>query len=82
MSIRRRTLGPGEFVEQPRCDVCGKPAIWRDRVITLCCVLGEATCDECENKASSWQSGKEDFWGDVAGDMKWLFGKLPFISRK
>jgi len=32
------------------CDICGKPAKWRDREFHSSYVLGEALCDGCEKK--------------------------------
>ncbi len=33
------------------CRICGKPAKWYDREFHSTYVLGEALCDECNNKS-------------------------------
>ena len=75
MGIRRR-IGSESFSTQLRCDACGRPAVWRDRVITACCLYGEVLCDRCEAKRLVRQTQKDNFWADIADFVVTPFRKL------
>jgi hypothetical protein len=72
----RRGIGSETFGTQLRCDVCGRPAVWRDRVTTPCCLYGEALCDRCEAKRWVRQANSDEFWADVADFMSLPLRKL------
>lgn len=79
MGLRRRSLGAVVL----RCDRCGQPAIWRDRVVTSCCMLGEALCDSCESSGlhSKWWKQEDSYWRDLRDDLVWLLRLLMFTPR-
>lgn len=56
-----------------RCDVCGGPGQWRVRVVTACCMLGEATCDSCEDKRTSLRIGDGVLWRGLRRGASWLW---------
>jgi len=80
MSLKRKPV----HNQSLRCDQCGQPALWRDRVVTSCCVLGEALCNTCESKSSAaaWWSRDDNFWREVAADVVWLWCSLTARFRK
>ena len=78
MSIRR-PMGSDAFSTRLRCDACGRPAVWRDRVITACCLYGEALCDRCEAKRLAWQTRTDNFWADIADLVALPFRKLAGV---
>jgi hypothetical protein len=79
MSLRKKSIGAIAL----RCDRCGQPAAWRDRVVSSCCMLGEALCDSCENSGlySKWWNQEDSYWRDLAEDCVWLLRLLIFIPR-
>lgn len=83
MSIRR-PLGTDTLGTQVRCDVCGRPAAWRDRVYTACCIYGEVLCDRCEGKRLARQAYGDDFWEDIVDFASWPFRRLmgALINKK
>lgn len=72
MGIRRR-IGSDTFGTQLGCDVCGRPAVWRDRVITPCCLYGEVLCDQCESKRLARLANADDFWAGIVDVISWPF---------
>jgi hypothetical protein len=72
----RRPIGSESFSTQPSCDICKRPAAWRSRVITACCLYGEFLCDRCESKRLARQVAGDKFWADVADLVVLPFRKL------
>jgi len=81
---RTRPLGPDTLGKQVRCDVCGRPAAWRDRVYTACCIYGEVLCDRCEGKRLARQAYGDDFWEDIVDFVLWPFRRVmgALINRQ
>lgn len=79
VNLRRRPVGPQGYKTALRCDRCGQPARWCDRVVSPCCVLGEALCDRCEASRSQLILDQDTFWSEVRADARWLYQKS--ISR-
>jgi len=75
MGIRRR-ISSDTFGTRLSCDICGRPAVWRDRVITPCCLYGEVLCDQCEGKRLARQANGDDFWADIVDFISWPFRAL------
>jgi hypothetical protein len=80
MGLRRR---PAD-ARQLRCDNCGQPAAWRSRVVSACCLLGEALCDRCENRGqhAQWWAQDDSFWRELAADASWLLRELKSLPHK
>ena len=80
MGIRRLQAGSGGLGAQARCDVCGAPAQWRDRVITACCIYGESLCDRCESKRRSWKRDEGSLLADLTDLASWLSQELAHLG--
>jgi hypothetical protein len=80
MGLRRRPAG----TTQLRCDTCGQPAVWRNRVVSTCCLLGEVLCDTCEDKGqyTQWWSQNDNFWRELAADGSWLLRELKSLPGR
>ncbi len=66
----------GSFSGQQRCDVCGRPATWRTRAVTACCVYGETMCDRCNGKRAHLHRSTENLWVEVWRDWRELIASL------